>query len=386
MIIVFLNNKLITCDTIVPFLFELKQKQTNQVIELFCFNESTYNAIMQNTVLAEAINGFGILRLFGSKTNSFSDQVKGKIFAVSNLFRLCMLVIFRSVYIIHFKALNYWPLKLLFILNRKRVVLFQPTIAGSTELENKVDNIAKKRRIPARPVGSVLIGFHKNWSAFQSISQPNTTKLLISATFKRRVWMEHLRRHGSDHLKSIGIRPGERFITFILSSMCTNSWLKNPDDFPILFDETLQILSEVCPELPIVIKPHPATLPENIELQKIIMKKHGKLKLISTQINPMLLASQSEFFISNCYSSTFVMAKESNVSTIEYTDPCNTILKNTKGGSMRPDMVDYFIRRNPRKLRAVLDQLLNSSAGKKREAITDKDQDDYGVALELFAP
>ena len=48
MIIVFLNNKLITCDTIVPFLFEVKRKQTNQVIELFCFNEGTYNAIMQN--------------------------------------------------------------------------------------------------------------------------------------------------------------------------------------------------------------------------------------------------------------------------------------------------------------------------------------------------
>ena len=167
-----------------------------------------------------------------------------------------MLVIFRSVHIIHFKALNYWPLKLLFILNRKRVVLFQPTIAGSTELEAKVNNIAKKRRIPARPVGSVLIGFHKNWSAFQLVGQPNTTKFIISATFKRRV-MEHLRRHGNAHLKSIGIRPGEKFITYILSSMCTNSWLKNPDDFPILFDETLQILSEVCPELPIVIKPHP---------------------------------------------------------------------------------------------------------------------------------
>ena len=116
------------------------------------------------------------------------------------------------------------------------------------------------------------------------------------------------------------------------------------------------------------------------------MKKHSKLKLISTNINPMLLVSQSEFFISNCYSSTFVMAKESNVSTVEYTDPCDAILENTKGGSMRPDMVDHFILRNPRKLRSVLDQLLNVSAGKKREATTNEGRDDYELALELFAP
>lgn len=385
MIVVLLNNKLITCDTIVPFLYELKKSQPDRLVELFCFNGSTYDAIMQNTILAEAIDEIGILRIFGTRSGKLSDKVKGKMYAVFNLARLSILVVSRNVQLIHFKALNYWPLKLIFFLNRRRAFLFQPTMAGSTELESQVDNIAKTRKVVADPVGSVLIGFEQNWDTFSRINGPQVSKLVISAPFKRPIWMEHLNDRGRAHLERLGVQSSDRIVTYILSSMCTNGWLKNPNDFPILFDETLEILSRICPEFTIVIKPHPATQPENIEIQRNIMKKHTNLSLVYAHLNPMLLALQSEFFISNGYSSTFVMAKEAGVTTIEYTDPCDEILLATNGGSMRPDMVDHFIKRDPSKLKDVLSNLLKSDISPKKKRLDNRDQAEYNVALGMFA-
>ncbi len=384
MIIVFLNNKLISCDTIVPFLFELKKKQPDKVIELFCFNGATYETILQNTILAEAIISLGTLRLFGTKTNKLSDKIVGKVHAIINLIRLCGLVVFKNVHLIHFKALNSWPLKLIYILNRRRAFLFQPTMAGATALERQVDNIVKLRRASAKPVGSVLIGFQKNWNAFELVKGANTRKLVISATCNRHVWTEHLRQQGRVHLEKIGIPPGQQFITYILSSMGTNNFLKNPDDFPTLFDETLAILSQVCPDMPIIIKPHPVALAENLKLQEGIIKRHTNLNLIYAHMNPMLLAFQSKFFICNCYSSTFVMAKEAGVTTIEYTDPSDAVLAATDGGSMRPDMVDHFIQREPEQLRLLLNGLLNSNVECKKQTLFDLDQDDYEAALSMF--
>jgi hypothetical protein len=100
----------------------------------------------------------------------------------------------------------------------------------------------------------------------------------------------------------------------------------------------------------------------------------------------MLLAFQSKFFISNGYSSTFLMAKESGVVTIEYTDPCDAILLATNGGSMRPDMVDHFIRRDPAQLRVVLTELLGSDVSTKKKLLDNRSQDEYNVALRMFAP
>jgi hypothetical protein len=341
---------------------------------------------MQNTILAEAIAEIGILRLFGTRSGKLSDKIKGKINAVLNLIRLSILVVFGNVQLIHFRALNYWPLKLIFFLNRRRAFLFQSTMAGSTLLERQVDNIAKLRKNSANPVGSVLIGFQQNWDTFALINGARVRKLVISAPCKRPLWMEHLNRRGRVHLERFGVQSNERIVTYILSSMCTNGWLKNPDDFPILFDETLKILGETCPELTIVIKPHPVTLPGNIELQQSIMKRHTNLNLVYAHINPMLLAFQSKFFISNGYSSTFLMAKESGVVTIEYTDPCDAILLATNGGSMRPDMVDHFIRRDPAQLRVVLTELLGSDVSTKKKLLDNRSQDEYNVALRMFAP
>ena len=384
MIVVLLNNKLITCDTIVPFLYEIKKSQPDRLVELFCFNGPTYDAIMQNTILAEAIAEIGILRLFGTRSGKLSDKVKGKMYAVFNLARLSILVVSRNVQLIHFKALNYWPLKLIFFLNRRRAFLFQPSMAGSTALESQVDNIAKLRKVAAAPVGSVLIGFKKNWDIFARIKQPSVPKLVISAPCKRPIWMEYLNSRGRAHLERVGVKSNDRIITYILSSMCTNGWLKNPDDFPILFDETLKILGETCPESTVVIKPHPVTLPANIELQRSIMKRHTNLNIVYANINPMLLASQSKFFISNGYSSTFLMAKESGVPTIEYTDPCDEILLATNGGSMRPDMVDHFIRRDPSQLQVVLNKLLKSGGSPNKNSLDNRGQDEYDVALRMF--
>ena len=45
MLVVFLNNKLIACDTITPILKELKDYYHVKNIELLCFEHDTYESI-----------------------------------------------------------------------------------------------------------------------------------------------------------------------------------------------------------------------------------------------------------------------------------------------------------------------------------------------------
>ena len=61
---VFLNNKLISCDTIAPFIYELKTKHPRLRISYYCFNGSTYRTIVANQTVYEAIKETGQLILF----------------------------------------------------------------------------------------------------------------------------------------------------------------------------------------------------------------------------------------------------------------------------------------------------------------------------------
>ena len=92
----------------------------------------------------------------------------------------------------------------------------------------------------------------------------------------------------------------------------------------------------------------------NTELNKINSKN-----LVLTYFHATVLALNSRFWICNCFSSTCMDAFSLGVPIVEYADYSNKLCAITKNSSMHKEFVDHFIMRDKRKLKLVINDLLN---------------------------
>jgi hypothetical protein len=76
----------------------------------------------------------------------------------------------------------------------------------------------------------------------------------------------------------------------------------------------------------------------------------------------MVLATRARVVVANYYTTTLTDCHWMGVPTIEYTHYNSRALELTAGGSMRPDMVDYFINHERAVLRATLVNLIGKPA------------------------
>ena len=119
-LVVFVKNKLITLDSVIPILVEMKQKfHVSSLIVVF--DSLTHDQIQKNVVLKDAIDFVGG-ELYVS--NGKINPIIRKINITISLIRL-LLKFIKGVKILHFGALDVKPLKLFGILFKKNVYLFQ---------------------------------------------------------------------------------------------------------------------------------------------------------------------------------------------------------------------------------------------------------------------
>jgi hypothetical protein len=375
MIVVFLNNKLITADTITPLLFEFGNRYPEKEILFFCFELKTFNVIKKNIVLWDAIESIGELKVFSGKSKNIIFR---KIISVFRLLYMLIRGVFKSDTYIHFKALNEWPLRILYVVNKKKTFLFESSAASVTTVEARVDQVGRMRQVNGiKPAALNLVGYSNNWRFFNTVESSDTKRYLVSAPFKLKSWRDYLSAKSDLYLKKTGINNNERYIVFILSSMDKNNVLTDPLGFPSLFEETLDVLSKVLPDTKVIIKSHPATTSQYLAIQRKIIESSQNRNVIVSDIHPMILASRALGFIGNVYSSTFAIATYMNIPTIEYTDYRSEVLSESMNGSMRSDLVTYFINRDVGLLKETLNLIKSSS--------TTKSIDDFaGSYRELF--
>ena len=120
MIIVFLNNKLISIDTTIPIFYDAFKMDQKQHIVFYCFEKNTFDAIKRNVVIFDAINSIGSIKIFSGESEKYIFR---KVVFLARLFYLSALSVVKKINFVHFKALNLWPLKLLGIVNLKRTFL-----------------------------------------------------------------------------------------------------------------------------------------------------------------------------------------------------------------------------------------------------------------------
>jgi len=372
MIFVFLNNKLIALDTVLPLMLELKRRHPGVRLEFLCFEPRTEAAIRENVVLSDALDSIGRLRMVGRRDAGAVHWLGHRLRSIAMLARIAFLALIGRASFVHFKALSEWPFRLLYVLAPNRTFFAQAGNTAQTATERKVDQINKKRSYPSiLPAAGQLIGFNGDWWGFADPRLANKPRFLLPPTIQLPAWNEHLAQVAPRYLRDVlpsDNADGAGYAVYILSSMDNAPILQDPDGFPGLLEETLAELYEARPELFVLVKPHPATRSAYRERAAAIIERQAAAgqAVAETHLHPQLLARNARFFIANVFSSTFINAVLSRTPTIEYTRYSAITLAVTDNGSMRPDFVDHFINGDAERLRALVGELQPREEGARQ--------------------
>ncbi len=375
-IVVFLNNKLIACDTVVPLTIDLAEQRKDLAFEFVTFEERTYEAIRRNIVLYDAICSIGRLSFRGRRANergSALASLRHRLGAIVWLLSLAARALAGRVIFVHFKALNRGPLRVLGAIAYRRTIYMEPTAIGYAPLERQVSDMMMHRRYrKSSIVGRYLIGFSEHWEPLGDEQLADRVRLKLPPPFRSAKWQEWLRQRADQYLDAVfrgeGLEPQQRIAVFILTWMGPSGLLAESDLFPTLFEETLEALADACPNLPIFLKPHPALRPhERTELIKRVRTRTRGIALLS-DLHPMILGQRACFAVANCYSTTFSVLRALDVPTVEYTAYKPSILAVTDGGSMRPEFVSHFIQRDAAALTKTLRSLADAKVPAKAPA------------------
>jgi hypothetical protein len=356
MIAVFLNNKLLSCDTIVPLMQLVKARYPERDISYYCFDRSTCVAIRRNIVLWDAIQATGNFKCLAPAENVIGRVVR-YIRLVFLMAFLTVTSILGRVHFIHFKALNTGKLRWLARVNNSRTILFEANCWGyEGPVLDDIDNIKRQRKRPTKAgCGITIVGFNADWPEMRLEENASKKKLILPSTHLNATWLEFVRERSDFYLK--GLQTGSEAITdqpvivFILGYLGKFDFLKYDNSMLALLEETLEVLAKTPAEIPVILKPHIITDREIIE-RYVSNLPAGKF--IISDLHPAVLASRAMCFIGNYYSTTFADATAFQVPTIEYTEYSDRALGVTNGGSMRPVFVSEFINKDPEKLRTVL--------------------------------
>jgi hypothetical protein len=361
MLIVFLNNKLVACDTIVPILHEVTRRRPKLKVQFVCFDHRTHEAIHKNIVLFDAMQKMGKLLYLGRRESAIVGQLQQRGTILYWLMLWIALAVCGRTTFLHFRALHQWPLAWFGRLVESRTVFFQASPFGETALELKVSNVIKTRdREITKVVGAALCRFTDDWPYHLDPRNAGRLQFKLDSPFSNGSWLTHLNTVADEYLATAfaeaGITPTREIVVCPIGWIADHAIFRGKNVLFQLLEEIVDITVEELPGLALFIKPHPAAVEQGDHIKKLIAARPGA-KVVMTHLHPMLLASRARCAISFAHTRAFGSIQAAGVPTIEYTDYTDHVLAMTGGGSFRPDMVDHFINHDPAALRALLRSL-----------------------------
>ncbi len=384
-IYVFLNNKIISCDTILPLLLETKSKNPSLNIIFYCFSYQTYIFLKKNTLLIKGIQEIGNLRCL-TRVNT-KNWHRYKIYRVIHLFKILPTIsniifniFFRKTYVIHFKALNFWPFILFYYINKSNTIYSDSDSSGWSISLFKADNAIHDRKDPNKgflmgsvldskakvPRGAKVISFSSDWPMLKHPALKNAKCFILSAPHQRSYWINYLKNNANNMIyKELNINDEQEFCVLLLGHIGKEadgaSYLKNENDWTTLVEDILDIIHDVWPNITILIKPHIIT--DMLVLKDILStRQHINVKI--TYLHPALLAVKAKFFSAIIYTTAFQSVRNMNGITIEYTNQKEEYLKMANYKSIRPEYTSYFFNDDEEGFRDILKDLKNKPNNK----------------------
>ncbi len=361
---VFLNRKLISCDTILPLLMELKVRAPDVEVEIWVPDRDTLSAIRRNSVLADVARSIGRMYVMSGRGATVSGRIQHRLLTGLRFVRLGLKALLGRVAFIHFKAFSKWPLRAFYYAAPGNTFLAENDSYGFTELMGKVTFLVDKVPLVKRPPpAGQLIAFSDQWHLLSHPDLAGVPRHMFGPTRLRRPWLEFIRSKADHYLDQefarAGMGPAAEFLVVMLGFFGPLAYLRDPDVVSELLQETLEEMVAVAGDRPILIKPHVIT---DMAIVQTIIDRLPGARILITHLHPMVLATRARIVVANYYTTTLTDCHWMGVPTIEYTHYNSRALELTAGGSMRPDMVDYFINHERAVLRATLVNLIGKPA------------------------
>ncbi len=384
MIYVFLSEKTLSCDAITPFLYELSDRYPKEKIVLVAFQVKTYESIVSNVVLHDAIAQIGELRLLADK---FSVGLSRQIWRIKRWWFLALAII-RGVLglatFVHFGQLNHYPRRVLFHCNAKRTYLFQASPVGLNAMEKVVDRIRYPDLVlNTNLAATALVAQNPDWDALEDPDFAHLPRHMITPPARRWIWRDYVRKSAKRQFEKFGLDVEKELVVFVLSSLDPPNMTYFEGEFVQLFERTLEVLAEEIPETPVVVKCHPATTKEYFRIIYDIVDRTPHRHVTVADLHPIMLASMAKFFISNALSTTYFFAQVYGVPVIEYTHYSPEILKATGGKATRPDLTTHFINYDEKRLRQTIGEVM--AAPKHRLDHEDEPDPEYEKVMRMVA-
>ena len=394
-IYIFLNKKIISCDTILPLMLEIKKRNNSINIHFVIFDFKTYNFIQKNLLLLKIINEVGSMKCLGREYNSnyFKEQSISKyhykrlniilhlIKIFSYLLRLFLNLIFYNTIFIHFRALNIWPTKILYYFNKSKTILceadssgFSNTIAQVNSTLNGQIQALHDFNLPI-PCGNKIIAFSKLFPLLKHPALINSKKYIIESSHNRKIWLNYITSNANSMLQNTHkLDKNSDYCVLVLShigqEMKGAKILKNKDSWTTLVEDILDIIYSENPNIIILIKPHIIT--DMVLLNKILSKRTN-IKTMITYLHPALLAVKAKFSIASHYSTAFQSIYYIGGITIEYTDQKEVYRKKLNYKSKRPEFTSYFFNDDENGFRTLLRDINNNKMKVKLKNGYDED-------------
>ncbi|OUU62650.1 MAG: hypothetical protein CBC22_03935 [Alphaproteobacteria bacterium TMED62] len=346
-IYLFLNNKILTLDTVIPLIFDFKKENRNIEVIFYCFNKSTLDEINKNLFLLKLINNVGVLKILPSSSTI-------KIIRIFNIFFNLMFLLITSIFIkntyIHFKALELFPFNVLYFTNKKNCFYIDPNPWGYIKNLEKSDDIffKNKRFKDERPQKEIkytknIITFSKESPFVERMKKKKKKIFFLNFPRADKEWLKYCYKESQFFIKknfSIKkIKDNKKLVLYLIGHFGAISGFDKNTNGKILFIKTIIQLKKIN-DVFIIFKPHPNA---NVKEIKRILKNLDFINYKISYMHTAVLASFCKYTISNYFSFALPDAWFANSITIEITKYDKEILSFTKNNSVGEEFVNYFI-------------------------------------------
>lgn len=353
-IFIFLNNKLITCDTILPFVVDLKKHNPSLKIKFITFNLATLDIINKNTNLINIINEYGTINVLGWLKNDYTRIVR--IFLkLTHILKIILASLLFNCKNIHFKGLGRFPFNLIYFFNKNKTFLFEGNCWGHTLNVFKADKIfyEKKKGIEEKELKSYkyLVSFSQDWPQIKFCSRKKKVNYLIPSTRLSENWLNVCKKHSEFILTSRPKWMNEKFknkkiIIYVLGSLGKFPTIDKASTGESLFYDTLDLILQNT-DCIILLKPHAIT---DIARLNLIINKFNTNRVFITYNHIAVISYYCDYALANYFSYALTDAWVNGIKTIEYTKYDKEVLTITNGESLEPKYIDSFINDNPQEL------------------------------------
>ncbi len=351
-------------------MMRIKSLGKKRKIIFYCFDQRTYETIRQNIVVSDAVDEIGELRLMGralsgTETARGFDRLLKSINTAWELFYLIICALFTKTTFIHFKALNSGPLRILYLLNRKRTIYWEGSAGGYGVLEEKIDNVSRLRGwyFGPRAAGS-LIHYSDNWSLLKNPNFSIIPRYKLPLCYVSKEWVEFIEKRQTQYFegafREFGHEPTQTILTVMGGAGLLGELDSIEGSTKSLLIDIFDTLLEYGRGVPVFFKPPPVADPNSAHIFDEILSRYEGRPLYRTNLHPAILATRSLLFAATNYSTTFSVASKLGVPTIEYTNCTQKVLEITNGGSTRPEFVSDFIQNDKEALKKTVLRIINN--------------------------